>query len=260
MKPYDVYVFVLCLIVFVMFVGLFSYLLYVLLNMNGKLITNGVEDENIKTEYEKKQNQKRIGVIIDRVFSCLICVIMCVSFAFAIYMNVTVDKRPNGIPSLKVVMSASMSYQNEKNKYLFDNDLTDQIQTFDLVVLRHLPPEDELELYDIVMYEVDSHNLLHRIVGIEEPNEKHPNERYFLLQGDAVSKPDIYPVLYSQMRGIYEGEHVPFVGSFVVFMQSPAGWLCLMLVLAALIGTPILEKKIWEKKLARLHEIGYFEQ
>ena len=259
MKPYDVYVFVLCAIVFVMFVGFFAYLLHLLLNMNNKLIKHGVEDENIKIEYEKKQNQKRLGVILDRVLSAFICVVMLGSFAFAIYMNATVDKRPNGIPSLKVVMSGSMSYQNEKNKYLFENDLTDQLQTFDLVVLHHLPPEDELELYDIVMYEVDDQKLLHRIVGIEEPNESHPNERYFLLQGDAVSAPDIYPVLYSQMRGIYSGERVPFVGSFVVFMQSPAGWLCLMLVLAALIGTPALEKRIWKKKLARLREIGYIE-
>jgi hypothetical protein len=80
------------------------------------------------------------------------------------------------------------------------------------------------------------------------------------LQGDAVSAPDIYPVLYSQMSGIYDGERVPFVGSFVVFMQSPAGWFCLMLVLAALIGTPILEKRIWKKKLKRLHEIGYINK
>ena len=259
MKPYDVYVFVLCAIVFVMFVGFFAYLLHLLLDMSDKLIRHGVEDENIKNEYQKKQDQKRVGVILDRVISAVICVIMLGSFAFSIYMSATEDKRPNGIPSLKVVMSGSMSYQNEKNEYLFENDLTDQLQTFDLVVLRHLPPEDELELYDIVMYEVDDQKLLHRIVGIEEPNAAHPNERHFLLQGDAVSAPDIYPVLYSQMSGIYGGERVPFVGSFVVFMRSPAGWLCLMLVLAGLVGAPVLEKKLWEKKLARLREIGYIE-
>ena len=259
MKPYDVYVFVLCMIVFVMFVGLFSYLLYLLIDMNRKLIRHGVEDEKIKIEYEKSQRKKRVGMILDKVVSALICLVMCGSFAFSVYMNVTVDKRPNGIPSLKVVLSASMSYQNERNSYLFENDLTDQLQTFDLVVLHHLPPEDELELYDIVMYEVDDTYLLHRIVGIEEPNAAHPNERHFLLQGDAVSAPDIYPVLYSQMRGVYDGERVPFVGSFVVFMQSPAGWFCLILVLAALIGTPILEKRLWKEKLDRLREIGYLQ-
>ena len=57
MKPYDVYVFVLCMIVFVMFVGVFSYLLYKLLSMNSKLIENGIEDENIKAEYEKAKRK-----------------------------------------------------------------------------------------------------------------------------------------------------------------------------------------------------------
>ena len=71
------------------------------------------------------------------------------------------------------------------------------------------------------------------------------------MQGDAVSSPDRFPVLYSQMRGIYKGEKIPFVGSFVLFMQSPAGWLCMLLVLIALISTPILEKKLQNSKKAR---------
>ena len=86
--------------------------------------------------------------------------------------------------------------------------------------------------------------VIHRIVGIEKPNEQHPNAWHFLLQGDAVETPDRFPVLYEQMQGIYEGERVPFVGSFVLFMQSPAGWLCILLVLFAMIATPIVEKKL----------------
>ena len=57
---------------------------------------------------------------------------------------------------------------------------------------------------------------------------------------------------YEQMRGIYEGERVPFVGSFILFMQSPAGWLCILLVVLAIITTPIVEKKMEREKLERL--------
>ena len=260
MKPYDVYVFVLCMIVFVMFVGVFSYLLYKLLSMNSKLIENGIEDENIKAEYEKTKRKRLVSVILDRVISALICIVMCSAAVFSVYMNMTEGKRPNGIPSLKVVKSASMSYKHAANEYLIQNDLDDQIQTFDVIVTRHLPPEENLKLFDIVMYEVDNTYLVHRIVGIEEPNENHPDHRHFLLQGDAVSAPDIFPVLYSQMHGIYYGERIPFVGSFIMFMQSPAGWFCLVLVLVALIGTPILEKNIYKKKMERLRTIGYIEK
>ena len=92
---------------------------------------------------------------------------------------------------------------------------------------------------------------MHRIVGIEEPNTYHPNEKYFLMQGDAVGSPDRFPVLYSQMKGIYKGEKIPFIGSFILFMQSPAGWLCLLLIVGAMICTPILEKKLLNARKER---------
>ena len=94
--------------------------------------------------------------------------------------------------------------------------------------------------------------IVHRIVGIEEPNDFHPNERYFLLQGDAVESPDRYPVLYQQMRAIYRGERTPFIGSFILFMQSPAGWMCTLLIVITMIATPLLDKKLSEARNERL--------
>ena len=94
--------------------------------------------------------------------------------------------------------------------------------------------------------------IIHRIVGIEEPNANHPGKRHFLLQGDAVDRPDKFPVLYSQMQGIYEGNRIPFVGSFILFLQSPAGWLCVLLVIFSMIVTPIVEKKLKEAKEKRI--------
>lgn len=149
-----------------------------------------------------------------------------------------------------------METKNKKNEYLFENDLNNQINTFDLVLIYKKPSMDELKLYDIVVYEVDGIELVHRIVEIEEPNQYHPNERWFRLQGDAVDSPDRFPVKYEQIKGIYKDQHVPFVGSFILFMQSPAGWLCIILVVGAIIITPILEKKLKKAKYNRLVEIG----
>jgi hypothetical protein len=118
-------------------------------------------------------------------------------------------------------------------------------------------PEEDLELYDIVVYKRDDMYIIHRIVGIEEPNEKHPNERYFLLQGDAVGSSDPFPVLYSQMQGIYKGERIPYVGSFIMFLQSPAGWLCMLLVVFVMIVTPIVERILDREKRARLGSSSY---
>jgi signal peptidase I len=143
-----------------------------------------------------------------------------------------------------------MATKYEENDYLDFYNLDDQIQMFDLIVVHELPPEDEIELYDIVVYEINNMLIIHRIVGIEEPDESHPDERYFLLQGDSNEVPDRFPVLYSQMRGIYRGERMPFVGSFITFLQSPAGWLCFLLILFATIATPIVER-ILEREMEK---------
>jgi hypothetical protein len=155
-----------------------------------------------------------------------------------------------------------MSEKHEKNDYLFNNDLNDQFQTFDLILTYKLPKEEDLKLYDIVVYEVDDILVIHRIVGIEEANDKH-SERYFLLQGDAIERPDRFPVYYSQMKAIYRGERVPFVGSFITFMQSPAGWMCVILMAVTVIALPLIErkiKKVADERLVVLEEIAIAEQ
>ena len=204
-------------------------------------------------EFEKAQRKGRnkSGKAIDLLFSTLFCALFASIFAFSLYLNVTEFSCCETIPTFKVVNSGSMSEKNEKNEYLFENNLNDQFDTFDLILTYKLPDEFDLELYDIVVYEYDGELIAHRIVGIEEPNEKHSKVRHFLMQGDAVASPDKFPVLYSQMRGIYRGEKVPFVGSFVVFMQSPAGWLCMILVLAATVAAPIIDKKLEKERAAR---------
>lgn len=256
MKEYDIFVFILCFIVFAIFTALFSYVIALITQMRVKLIKHGLVDEEIKIEEQKKANTSRFATISTSVVSLILCLAFFVAFLFSMYINITESKAANGIPSLKVVMSSSMATVNERNTYITQNGLTDQFQTFDVVVTRRLPEENELKLYDIVVYQKDDAYVIHRIVGIEEPNEKHPNCRYFTLQGDAVAIPDKAPVLYSQMRGIYEGERIPFAGSFIVFMQSPAGWLCFILVLFAVIATPILDKKFDKEAKERLRVIG----
>ena len=123
------------------------------------------------------------------------------------------------------------------------------------MLLYKLPPVEELKLYDVVCYEVDGVPVIHRIVEIQPPNESH-EDYYFLLQGDAIENPDRFPVYYSQMRGIYRGERVPFLGSFVAFMQSVAGYLCILLVIFGIVAIPIVEKKVNAVKRERLIAIG----
>ena len=256
MSDYEIYIFILCFIVFLMFTVVFGFAIAEIARMQLKMIRYGLEDEEIKEEHQKNKQVGCFWGLLEKAFSAVVCLAIFVAFVFSAYMGLAEDKAPNGIPSLKVVKSDSMATRNLKNAYLTENELEDQIQTFDIIVTRHLPPEEDLELYDIVVYKQDDLYVVHRIVGIEEPNDRHPNGRHFLLQGDAVETPDRFPVLYEQMQGIYQGERIPFVGSFVLFMQSPAGWLCIILVIFSMVATPIIEKKIEKAKRARLVVCG----
>lgn len=259
MSGFDVYVFILCLIVFLLLTAIFTFFTVYFIKVSLKLIRLGAEDEKIKIEYEKTLTlSKRTKALsfLDKVFSLVVCVLIMAVFGVSACVNVESTKIVGDVPVIQVVQSSSMATRYEGNEYLYKNNITDQIQTFDLVTIHKLPDEMDLKLYDIVVYEVDDMLVIHRIVGIEEPNDKH-SERYFVLQGDAVHVRDKFPVTYSQMKGIYRGERIPFIGSFVMFMQSPAGYLCILLVLFVLIALPIAEKKILNAKITRLIEIGY---
>ena len=56
MSDYDIYVFVLCFIVYVMLVTVGIFVISVITKLTLKLIRAGVEDEDIKKEYQKQIN------------------------------------------------------------------------------------------------------------------------------------------------------------------------------------------------------------
>lgn len=258
---YNIYVLVLCVIVFITLAALFTAFVTMIFRMKLKLVSCGAEDEKIKEEYRKNYRKKKLRVcdVCFKVVNAVLCVAIIAAAVFFASVNVSDNRVVGEVPMLKVVTSGSMAKKSEKNEYLFENNLNNQLNVFDVITLRKLPAESDLQLYDIVVYEVDDILLVHRIVGIEEPNEEH-SERFFLLQGDAVERPDRFPVRYSQMKGIYRGERIKNIGSIVMFMQTPAGYLCLLLLIFALIISPVLEKKLLKHTKARLAACGFIDE
>jgi len=261
MTGYQVYQFVLSFFVFVILTTLFTFFVVWVVKLNLRLIKTGTEDEKIKTEYQKQQS-KKVSIftkIIDKLVFCLCCAILFVVFAFSLVVSANNGKVVQDIPVLNVVQSDSMSKIVPENKYSFGKDYNDQMQLFDLIVTYALPDEMDLKVGDVVVYQQGDILIIHRIVDIEEPNKNHPEKRWFLLQGDANKNADMFPVTYDQMKSIYKGERIPFVGSFVNFMQSPAGWLCILLVVFAMIATPVAEKKLAKAKTERLILLGIID-
>lgn len=255
MTQQEIYTFVLCFIVLVLFTLTFSYLIVSNFKMHMSLIRLGQLDEQIKKEYNRKRNS--LLDMANRIMSLILVLFVLGLFGFSLYINL--QSESGEITTLKVVRSGSMQTANEMNTYLAENGIEDRLQLFDLVLIRPMPDEDKLKVYDIVVYEWNDMQIIHRIVEIEEPNMFH-EETYYRLQGDANAWPDEYPVYYDQMCGFYQGERVAYIGSFVLFMQSPAGWLCSVLVLATYIATTIVEKKIKAAELKRLSLINIQEK
>ncbi len=258
MRGFELYLFFLCLIVFIALTALFSIMIFYIGKQKVRLIDSGLEDGKIKEILNKKLNKQstKAGKIMKKVegiLSIVLCAFLAVLLVITGISSCRGDNKVKSIPAIKVIASTSMADRYENNKYLFENNLTNQLQMFDVVLLHELPKEEDLKLYDIVVYEhISGALLIHRIVGIEEPNEQHPDERHFLLQGDGVHYPDSFPVRYSQMKSIYRGERVPNIGSFVYFMQSPAGIICLILLVVSLVLMPIVDNYIAKKEFARV--------
>ncbi len=256
---YETYVLILCTIVYVALTLVTIAVITALTKMTIRLIRHGAEDKEIVKDYIKarKKGCKKKGKVVDMLFSIFLCTAFAVIFGFSLYVNINEDQYFDNIPTLKVVQSASMSKKHEKNKYLTENNLNNQFDTFDIILVYKAPAEEDLKLYDIVVYEIEFEGevgyVVHRIVGIEEANEKHG--RLFKTQGDAVESADGKRVDYSQIKAIYRDERVPFIGSFVLFMQSPAGWMCMILMLAATIATPIIDKILEKARAKRLAEL-----
>ena len=255
MTDYDVYVSLLCLITYIMFTLLSVFCIAVITRLSIKLIRSGAEDKKIVREYKRNVKFGEFNNYTKNAayfLTSVVFVALLLVFVFSLAVQYADESVTEYVPVYRVVQTGSMAEKHPKNTYLEANGLDNQIQTFDLIKTTKMPDEMDLQLYDIVVYEIDGLLVVHRIVGIEEPNENHPGCRHFRLQGDAVESPDKFIVTYDQMRGIYEGDRTPFVGSFIMFMQSPTGWLCILLVIISVVVTPILEGKIEKEKERRL--------
>ena len=242
MTEYEIYIFVLCLVVFVALTAFFATLITCLVKMNLKLIKGGLADTEIEKQRAKEAKKSAVFFTFEKILSALLLVVALTVFFFSLDVKIN-EKKPAEKATVKVVKSPSMSKKDEFNKYLVENDLNNQFQMFDIIVVSPLPKASELKLYDIVVYEVDGQMVVHRIVEIKEPSATH-TERRFLLRGDANRYSDKFPVLYSQMRSIYAGKKVPYVGSFIIFMNSPAGWLCVFLIVVVCVAYPFIDKKL----------------
>ena len=249
MSAFDIYILALCILIIVLLTSVSIAVVVIIYKLSCKLIRTGAEDDNILAEVNKTQSKsEKIGKVIDQIVSLIFAVIFMFAFVLSTMVACTKNVSLGSVPVFRVVNSDSMSKKHEKNKYLIENNLNDQFDTFDLIITYDVPNEEDLKLYDVVVYKYKDVLIVHRIVDIVTVG----SETHYVLKGDAEEYADSLPVDYSQMVAIYRGEHIPFVGSFIKFMQSPAGYICIVLVIVAMIAGPLCDKKLQKERLKRL--------
>ncbi len=149
-----------------------------------------------------------------------------------------------------VVASGSMSEKNPKNPNISAlSPHNNQFRTYDLIVLEQINSPNELKTYDVIAFTNDEGvNIIHRIVGKEGIGE---NVKY-ITSGDANNANDIYKPSFDDVIGRYTGARVPWVGVFVMFLQSYSGILTLAAVIYCLIMIEYVSEKIYKTQKARL--------
>ncbi len=244
------------ILVGVLLIGVFGILIFELVKKEARLIAVGEYDSKIQTALPKlKEKKSKKRRLIKYIIEIISLVIMIVLFVFAIVINVHGINKPVKNSTLKVVYSDSMSKKHPNNTYLDKNNLNNQFSKFDMVIIGKLPAESELKLYDVVVYQVNDSLIIHRIVNIQTREVDGKIETRYILKGDANKDSDTKSVTYDQMRGIYTGKKVPFIGIFIMFMQSPAGWICFGIITLYMFTDDYMQRKLLKASLTRYREV-----
>ena len=153
------------------------------------------------TAYSKRKKLKKDGqeIEIDNKKSKVAEILLLVYFGISIFMLVTnityrASQYINGEYYVSV-NTTSMAAPLSSNTYLASNKLTNQIKQYDVACFDKLE-EQEISLYDIILFKKDNKLIVHRVVEITENG--------YITKGDNNSERDDWVVDKSEVMGIYK--------------------------------------------------------
>ena len=231
-------------------------LLFILHDDYVKIATN--KDKAMKeAESYRKKNRK-----IRKVFSVFGDVVVLGVFGLLLYarihamVNHELFTLADG-SSYVTVISGSMSYAYEKNEYLAANGLKNQIPLYSLIELDKLEEEDEIQLYDVCVYQDENNDwIVHRVIGIVEKD----SGTYYRFKGDANANSDFY--LVERDKIVYRWDNVQYVGlgRVISFARSGIGVTVALYVFILMAYSDSLNRKkekIFDKLPKPKHKIVF---
>ena len=240
------YIFLACLIL--LGILALAFLIYEFIKLRKGIVSGEYDSRLIYEAYEEKKKSKNkkhqvlrktLDVLMD-----IVLVILAIFFLIGI-VDKAMDLSTIPIKSV-VVATGSMSYKNEENEYLVENELNDQIEVNDLIFLEKVDSLSDIKLYDIVCYRNEEDTqIVHRVVEI--------NDTYLITQGDANSVKDDFKISLDDVVGKYTGVRIPFVGSVTFFLTSSYGMSAIGLILVLILTYTSLKSLSDKKEKERLN-------
>ena len=204
-------------------------------------------DETIITNLKNTKKHRRILRRVKKILFVALMVILVPFLLISVYTKVANGIAMVGGKGLIAVASGSMSEKNSANEYLAGID--NQFNTYDLIVLEKVESRRDLQLYDVIAYVNDGGvNVIHRIVGFQPTT----SGLRCVTRGDSNNADDEYKPLVEDVLGKYTGARIPYVGVFVLFLQSYSGLLTLAAVIYCLIMIESVGNRIYNARERRL--------
>ncbi|MCQ2797182.1 MAG: signal peptidase I [Bacilli bacterium] len=202
-------------------------------------------DNAIYESKKKSQKKTRVTRLVLKVVCYAVLAVLIAGIGMGIYGRITGNVMPIGDTTAIVVASGSMSEKNEVNTYLFENNLNNQFNTYDIIQVKKYGSQNDVKQYDVVAFKnADGVVIIHRIVSLNVVD----GETCYLTRGDSNNASDNgsqYTTFlhYSDIVGYYTGNRVQMLGVAVIFLQSNSGIITILAVLYALLMQDYLRGK-----------------
>lgn len=210
-------------------------------------LEENVKESTINTIYDSiiddKRRNKKFQIIYNIFFGILYAVLVVI-FGFALGFRLGGEQLFFGNTTLMTIQTGSMETINKENKYIFENNLTDQIEQFSLIGIDKVAQED-IELYDILAYQSESGDVIvHRVTRIYTSSDT--NITYYTLKGDAntSSSAEELTLTYDKVIGRYNGFQNYGLGVTLTYLQSNIGLVAIAAAAIFLITYNITESLI----------------
>lgn len=216
---------------------------------NGKRDIELIDEEIYDNLAHIKHRKKVIRTIKSIGFYGLM-IIIAPFFIMALISKFNNDVTMFANKGIIVVATGSMSEIHEDNQYVIDNNLENQFDAYEIIVLEKVTSDGQLAIYDVISYVDDSgRNIIHRIVG---KNTRADGTIEYITRGDANNSDDRFRPTINDIVGKYNGSHIPFVGSFVLFMQSSIGIITIVSLFYCLVMMEAFSSKIEKAQKSRI--------